>query len=113
MSAGADSEISTAPESQATSTPTTARKPRFALFVATACGLGYLPKAPGTWGSVGGLLIALAPWWVLNGVAAATIIAMRGDGSLFSRWGHSDPFLIMQVALAVVLAVVGVWSADR
>ena len=90
-----------------------ARRPRFAIFVATACGLGYLPKAPGTWGSVGGLLLALAPWWILNGVAAAIIVAMRGDGSLFWHWGHSDPFLLTQVALAVLTAAIGVWSADR
>jgi len=30
-------------------------KPRFALFIATAAGLGYLPKAPGTWGSLAGV----------------------------------------------------------
>ena len=58
MSAGADSEISTAPEPpQSTSSLKAGRKPRFAFFVATACGLGYLPKAPGTWGSLGGALI--------------------------------------------------------
>ena len=28
------------------------RKPRLALFIATACGLGYIPVAPGTWGSL-------------------------------------------------------------
>ena len=30
------------------------RKPRLALFIATACGLGYIPVAPGTFGSSGG-----------------------------------------------------------
>ena len=32
------------------------REPRFALFIATAGGLGYLPVAPGTWGSLLGVL---------------------------------------------------------
>lgn len=35
------------------------RKPRFALFIATACGLGYIPAAPGTFGSLLGALIFL------------------------------------------------------
>ena len=56
MSAGADADRSAAPEVPASSVKT-GRKPRFALFVATACGLGYLPKAPGTWGSLLGVLI--------------------------------------------------------
>ncbi len=36
-------------------TPTTnsaTKKPRVSLAIATAFGLGYLPKAPGTWGSL-------------------------------------------------------------
>src|ERR1700722_10644 len=87
-----------------------ARKPKFALLVATACGLGNLPKAPGTWGSLGGILVALAPWWGINGLATAIIVARRGDGSFFWSWGgHSDPFLAAQVALAVLIAAMGVW----
>jgi phosphatidylglycerophosphatase A len=46
-------------------TPTTnsaRRKPRASLAIATAFGLGYLPKAPGTFGSL--LSVALmAAWW--------------------------------------------------
>src|SRR5579859_7136046 len=38
-----------------------ARKPRLSLFFATAGGVGYLPKAPGTWGSLVGVLI----YWLL------------------------------------------------
>ncbi len=45
-----------------TASPATAgRKPRFALFIATACGLGYLPKAPGTLGSLAGVCTCF-PW---------------------------------------------------
>jgi phosphatidylglycerophosphatase A len=35
------------------------RKPRISLALATAFGLGYLPKAPGTFGSLGGVALAL------------------------------------------------------
>ncbi len=38
----------------------TPSKPRFALFIATACGLGYIPMAPGTWGSLAGVAIYCA-----------------------------------------------------
>ena len=40
-----------------TAAKTPARKPRISLFVATGCGLGDLPKAPGTWGSLAGVAI--------------------------------------------------------
>jgi phosphatidylglycerophosphatase A len=40
------------------------RKPRISLAIATAFGLGYLPKAPGTWGSLGGVAIALGMHWI-------------------------------------------------
>ena len=32
---------------------------RLVKLVATGAGLGYLPKAPGTWGTLGALLISL------------------------------------------------------
>jgi len=34
------------------------RKPRVSLAFATAFGLGYLPKAPGTFGSLGGIALS-------------------------------------------------------
>ncbi len=33
------------------------RKPRLALFIATACGLGYMPVAPPAPGNVAGLML--------------------------------------------------------
>src|ERR1700694_2207691 len=42
-----------------------ARKPRFALFIATTCGLGYIPVAPGTFGSLAGLALALSVYQIL------------------------------------------------
>ena len=95
--------------------PAAAGKPRFALFVATACGLGYLPKAPGTWGSLGGLVLAVIPWWALYAGGTAMIAAKRGEGSFFLvfQWHHMDLFLCAQVALTFLAAAIGVWSADR
>jgi len=82
-----------------------AGKPRLALFVATACGLGYLPKAPGTWGSLAGLVLAASSFWLV--VGAVWVL-----GGVGFREGF-DPFLSMQLLLAAMTAVLGVWSADR
>jgi phosphatidylglycerophosphatase A len=92
----------------------TQRKPRFALFIATACGLGYIPVAPGTWGSVAGLILALVPCWVFLAASAGFIQARHGDDEYFN-WlfftNHPDPIFWMQVVLAIVIASLGVWSA--
>jgi phosphatidylglycerophosphatase A len=39
------------------------RKPRLSIAIATAFGLGYLPKAPGTFGSLAGVALALLIWF--------------------------------------------------
>jgi len=104
MSAGADSEISTSPESQAKSTPTTASKPRFALFVATACGLGYLPKAPGTWGSLAGVLI----YYLIQFYFPLSSATGRPLG-LSARAAWSSMTVL---PIAILIAVVGVLTAN-
>jgi phosphatidylglycerophosphatase A len=89
--------------------------PHFALFVATAGGLGYFPKAPGTLGSLVGLVLAFLPAWIFFGFTAAIITARRGDDSVFlkvSAW-YSDPFLWAQIVLALLIAGLGVWASDR
>jgi phosphatidylglycerophosphatase A len=49
--------LSTTTNSVAPSPSSDRRKPRISLAIATVFGLGYLPKAPGTWGSLVGVLI--------------------------------------------------------
>ncbi len=79
--------------------PPLERKPRFSLFIATACGLGYLPKAPGTWGSIGGLV-------------AVTAVAMYAATIPFSELHRDyDPFF--HVGAFLVTCIIGVWSASR
>jgi len=56
-------------------------RPLFSLAIATALGIGYVPVAPGTFGSAAGLLL----WMVLPGsalVQAAAIVALFILGSL-------------------------------
>src|SRR5271166_2286444 len=84
------------------------RKPRLALFIATAGGLGYLPKAPGTWGSLAGIALATVPYWFL---VAASLAGTDLVLSVSARF--VDPFLIAQCAVAVFIAVIGTWSAAR
>ena len=92
------------------------RKPRFALFVATAGGLGYFPKAPGTLGSLAGLALAVAPFWLFF-FSATIYISMiqHGNGSVFFKLNSMplDPILVAQIALTLLVAGVGVWSANR
>jgi len=90
------------------------RKPRFALFVATAAGLGYLPKAPGTWGSLAGLLLAFLPWWTLQWAFVAVLLATHNNDSIsfFVSARHWDSILWAQIILTILVAAIGVWSAN-
>jgi phosphatidylglycerophosphatase A len=93
----------------------TAKKPSFAIFIATAGGLGYFPKAPGTFGSLAGLLLAVAPMWIFN-FAITSYMALSHQDQ-FRLWRVSsplkDPFLLMQIALAILVALVGTWAASQ
>jgi phosphatidylglycerophosphatase A len=85
------------------------KKPRFAIFVATAGGLGYFPKAPGTLGSLAGITLAIAPFWfvVLKEIGCAA--EHRADSVVF----NVDSVFTVQLVLAVMIAVTGVWSASH
>jgi phosphatidylglycerophosphatase A len=96
------------------SSVTAERKPRFALFIATACGLGYIPVAPGTWGSAAGIVLTLLPWWGFLSISAIITDALLGNGYAIAgvHLQHGlDPFLWSQIGLALVTAALGVWSA--
>jgi phosphatidylglycerophosphatase A len=68
---------------------------RVALAFATACGVGYVPLAPGTFGSAVGLLL----WWALPAsvTVQGTVIVMlfavgSWSGSIAERhFGRTDP----------------------
>jgi phosphatidylglycerophosphatase A len=69
--------------------------PVFALAIASVLGLGYVPIAPGTFGSAAGLLL----WMLLPGsvlVQAAAIVALLVMGSIAGNvaerhFGRIDP----------------------
>jgi phosphatidylglycerophosphatase A len=89
-----------------------AHKPGFALFLATAGGFGYLPKAPGTWGSLVGLVPAVLPWLVFLGVNAALGSPLSiGPVQFAAAPFVIDPFLFYNVALFILIAATGVWAS--
>jgi phosphatidylglycerophosphatase A len=84
-----------------------ARKPRFALFCATVCGLGYIPVAPGTFGSLVGLALydLFARHFVIEEIHS------NGAGSFLAIGRISHPFV--PCIIAVVIALGGVWASSR
>ncbi len=99
------------PEASTPSTTTSSavRKPRVSLAIATAFGLGYLPKAPGTFGSLGGLFLATFPFlFMLLGTLAWGEMGIFWHGAL-----TTDPLVFIQCLLAVGLGLIGVWTANR
>jgi len=81
--------------------PVAPRKPRLSLLIATGFGLGYIPFAPGTFGSLAGLLLVFLPSWLLT----------RGVMVFYSE--TLNPVLLILCALVGLSAILGVWSAGR
>ena len=87
------------------------KKPRTALAIATALGLGYLPKAPGTFGSLAGVALGWAAM-TLSRLQFAPRIADTGELSNPSAaWWLN--FAWNEFAMVVIISIIGVWAADR
>src|SRR5215831_6469878 len=91
--------------------PQAGKKPRISIFTATACGLGYLPKAPGTWGSLGGLLLAILPFALWARVSMSFDAAGLAD--IFIMNHSVNPYFWTQLAVTILCAAIGVWTAGR
>jgi phosphatidylglycerophosphatase A len=102
------------------------QKPSLALAIATVLGVGYAPKAPGTFGSLVGVMTAM--------MTSLFFLRPHSVGDLFSRQrlvdrtliDHHflvpggdihDSMLVVPVTCAILLvlflALVGVWSAGK
>lgn len=93
------------------------RKPRLSLFFATAGGVGYLPKAPGTWGSLVGVTLYRLMWWVFSRFHATTFVFATLGGSRTALWiaqtaGLARLFQI-PLLLGVAVAIFGVWVSNH
>ncbi len=82
-------------------------KDYLALAIAT-CGVGYLPLAPGTWGSIVGIGI----YFGLQSLTDRLIRwPIRPNSVLFiSPWSI---FLAVEFVAIAVIALVGIWAATR
>lgn len=94
------------------------RKPRLALAIATVLGVGYIPKAPGTFGSLLGLPVAILthPISLVTVVGALFFPGSPGLGIDLPMFrGHSAPVLLLIPSLVALLVVgfIGVWSSSR
>jgi phosphatidylglycerophosphatase A len=115
------------PTIEGPSTPgASGKKPRFALAIATALGVGYLPKAPGTFGSLVGVATAfLSSVFFLQPASVRALFSLHPDyetvlrNELFPLPGTNvhNAVLALPVffalGLLVVLGAIGVWSASR
>nr|HEV7955401.1 phosphatidylglycerophosphatase A [Candidatus Acidoferrales bacterium] len=88
------------------------RKPRVSYFFATACGLGYLKPGPGTWGSVGGLLVVLAIIAPFTEKFGGIFIPLAQRKSFLASGGYNE-ILYMEIFAAIVISLLGVWTATR
>ena len=75
-------------------TKTERARPVLALAIATSLGVGYLPLAPGTWGSAVGVAL-------VAGTAAAT----RAESAPIP--------LVAEFTLVLALAAIGLWASER
>ena len=85
------------------------RKPRISLAIATAFGLGYLPIAPGTWGSLGGVAITLAIEWITSRKMLQHL-NMERDANF---WTVGLLPAQVDYVVVVLVAVLGVYFAGR
>jgi phosphatidylglycerophosphatase A len=93
------------------------KKPRLALAIATVFGVGYLPKAAGTFGSLVGIGVAILTHPVclvmIIGLLLFGGVGLGIDVPMFR--GHSGAVLLLIPSLAALLVVglLGVWSSSR
>lgn len=78
------------------------RKPVLSLFFATAGGAGYIPKAPGTWGSAVGALVF---WLVSRNVLVSFAETHSSIRELIPG--------VLAIIVGLALALGGVLVADR
>jgi len=79
-----------------------------ALGVAT-CGVGFMPVAPGTWGSAVGVLVYLGLGWVFD-------LALRRGGARGLPAPDDAPQVAFTTALLLVIigvSLAGTWAATR
>jgi phosphatidylglycerophosphatase A len=93
------------------------QKPRVALAIATAFGVGYIPKAPGTFGALVGIIVAIVtnPISLLD-FLAVVVLRYGGLGIDVPMLNGRPALYLLLVPPAIAVLVVGglgVWTASR
>src|SRR5574338_77163 len=81
--------------------------PDFIALAITTWGVGYLPVAPGTFGSIVGVIIYLAVSWVEAGYAIS--LSVRG-------WRFEEitaTIYAVNAVLLLLLTLAGIWASGR
>jgi len=78
-----------------------------ALAIAT-CGVGYLPLAPGTWGSLVGVGLYLFLWGAVQSVLFTNAALHRF--TLLEIWTPAMTFMLLSI---VFVSMAGIWAASR
>ena len=79
----------------------------YAALALTTFGVGYLPLAPGTWGSAVGVLIYLLFRRIVI-ISAANFSAQGWDAAQISAWIYAvNSFLLL------IFCFIGIWAATR
>ena len=102
------------PSTEAFAAPAS-EKPRLAYAIATVCGVGYLKPAPGTWGSLVGLIIAVIShpftWFVVFG--QGWMLGFGKDAPLVSSTFGMLVMLVPSVAVWLILAWLGMRTGTQ
>jgi phosphatidylglycerophosphatase A len=98
---------------------TARKKPRLALALATALGIGYIPKAPGTFGSLVGIAVAI----LTHPISLFVVVSLLVSRSRFSGLGLDLPtlnghpayvlLLVPSLVALLLVGLIGVWSSSR
>jgi len=95
---------------------TSGKKPRLALAIATVFGVGYLPKAPGTFGSLVGVLVAIftnpsSLLFLLAGILNLGGIGI--DVPMINGHPAAWTVLVPPILALFLFGLAGVWSSSR
>ena len=99
--------------------PALASAPRWATLVATFGGIGYLKPGPGTWGSVGAVVLwALISWHIppaahtsatIVAAVVVTLIGIPAATSIVRATGIKDPqFVVIDEVAGQLVALIAV-----
>src|ERR1700737_337102 len=97
------------PSTPSMTTSSSAKEPRVSLAIATAFGLGYLAKAPGTWGSLGGVAISLGMAWIVSRDVLRRLSMYRD----VDFWTYGLQPAYVEYAIVILIAILGVYVADQ